>query len=629
METLDQRQLAILKKITRQNHSTIVELANHLKVSRETVRKELLPLEKDGIVLRAKGRIHYRDTQENASLLEAAGVLSKAQRHKRILQMLEQEQELRITTLADKLKVSQITIRNDLSTMEMSGKIIRKHGAATLLTSSTNVADGVMEHLSVRTRILGQHTLMHINPGETIFLDSGEVSQFVAKSLPPYSNIPIVTNSLEILDILRGRNYSYPITTTGTSISIGDNRIRMDREATQTPSWGIDKAFIGCASYASHTYFLSAQEHRDTIESVCTQAQRIYLTLDSRYLDVQGSNSFDHIKFRHKLQEVSVDDGIGSFQASVLFSHQDPLVVCGEDYTYRNVKRQKYRIGFLVNKDRNHFVQAVHNSLLEATSASNSVSLVIRECNGDYASTVHNLNRLLEEHVDLIIDYSLCMESLMYVGERCLAKHIKLISVDYMAPGAIYFGADNALAGKIAGKQASEYMERHWEGKLDKLLVLDNHGHDPITKLRISSALEYIQKHIALDDSAMHTIEWGTPQGNPIKELVGLLKNFPAQDRVLIIAFNLRHLLAAYDVIVQHRTTENTIIVGQNHTKQIEEFMKMDNSPIIGCVHYNPQSYGQKIMDLALRMLGDVEVPLRNYTELRLITRDHISNRQS
>jgi len=90
---------------------------------------------------------------------------------------------------------------------------------------------------------------------------------------------------------------------------------------------------------------------------------------------------------------------------------------------------------------------------------------------------------------------------------------------------------------------------------------------------------------------------------------------------MLILAFNLRHLLASYDLILQYRESNNTIIVGHNYTKQIEELMKIGNSPILGCVHYNPEAYGQNIMDLALRLLEGGTVQQRNYTNLTWIAR--------
>lgn len=621
MEELNQRQLTLLKRITGKAYCTMGELTEQLKLSRETVRKELLSLERSGLIVRERGRIRYQDTPVNAQVLESCGVLSKEQRHHRILQLLQEHKEMRITSLAGKLKVSAITVRNDLATLELEGKVIRKHGAVLLFEKSVGEQSEPAGDIPSRIRILGQHTIMHISPGERIFLDGGEVSRFVASSVPPYSNIPILTNSLDTLEVLQARAYAYAVRTTGCFVSINERRFRLEQARELEETIEIDKAFICCSSHAAHTFYLDDAEDVATIEAVCRRAKRIYIILDSKYLDVQGSKPFEHRKFAQKIQEVLIDDGIGSFRASILFSRQDPLVICGHDFTYRNVGKQQHRIGFLVNKDRNYFVQAVHNSLLEAIRACNSVSLVIRECDGDYVSTVNNLNILLDERVDLIIDYSLSMESLMYVGEKCLERDIRLISVDYMAPGAIYFGANNATAGKIAGEQATEYIKEHWGGELEQLLVLGKHGHEPITKLRISSALEYISSQIEVQPDALHTIEWGNPGTNPTQELVKLLKEIPKEDRMLIMAFNLRHLLASYDLILQYRESKNTIIVGQNHTKQIEELMKLGDSPIIGCVHYNPEGYGERIMDLALRMLDNVDVSPRNYTDLTWIAR--------
>jgi len=379
----------------------------------------------------------------------------------------------------------------------------------------------------------------------------------------------------------------------------------------------LDKVFICCSSYANNTFFLHDEEDVKTIESICKHAKKIYIILNSKFLDVTKKNPFRHHLFMSKLQEILIDDGISSSRASILFSRQDPLVICGYDFTYRNVNKHQHRIGFLVNNRQNFFIQAVYNSLLEATSVTESISLITRECEGDYDSTITNLNILLDEDVDLIIDYSLCMDSLMYVGERCLSSQVRLISVDYMVPGAIYFGADNALAGKIAGEKAATYIKNHWEGTLEHVLVLGKYGNEPITKLRIINALEQLELQIQMDKQIIHTVEWGIPDVNPTQSLVQLLKKIPQEENMLIMAFNLQYLMAGYDLILQYRNTSNTIIVGQNHPQQIEELMKSGESPIIGCVHYNPETYGEQIMNLALKMLQNEKVSPRNYTKLK------------
>lgn len=622
MEEMSQRQLALLKIITLRKFCTISDLAERLKLSRETIRKELVPLQKAGILIRERGKIRFCDTQQNAALLESSGVLSKEQRQARILQLLTEDKEVRISTLANKLKVSVLTIRNDLSALELKGKVLRKHGSAILFEPSISQGSSSdFSEYSSRANILAKHSIMHIKPDDTVFLDGGEVSQCVASSLPPLTNLSIWTNNLMILDVLRKNRYAYPIQVTGSALSMEKQRFSLSNHQGLPNSLIINKAFICCSSYAGNTFFLSEDEDLATIEAVCRQAEKIYVILDSHFLDIQGKLPFPYKRYLAKIQEVLIDDGIGRYRASLLFSRQDPLIICGPDYTYRNVRKHQYRIGFLVNKDRNYFVQSVHNSLLEATSACKYVSLVIRECDGDYASAVQALNLLLQESVDLVIDYSLCMESLMYIGEKCLSHNIRLISVDYMAPGSIYFGADNACAGRIAGEQASLYINEHWNSSVDHLLVLGKFGYEPITKLRISSALEHLQKNVSRLPETIHTIEWGHPDINPTQALVKLLKQTPNEEPMLILAFNLRHLLASYELILQYRESTNTIIVGHNYTKQIEELMKIGHSPILGCVHYNPEAYGQNIMDLALRLLDGGTVQQRNYTTLTWIAR--------
>lgn len=624
MVDLTRRQIALLKKITGRKSIKTGELLARFDMSRETLRKELVELEHLGLIARFHGKIVSVDSPENTALLESSGLLSKAKRKDQILHMLKENKEMRISTLAAKLHVSTITARNDLSELEMEGAVVRKHGSVALMESSVIPKTGnVIQGYSARTRMLGQHTLMHIHPGETVFLDGGEISRFVAASIPPYSNIPIVTNSMAIIDTLRERHYAYPIYILPGIFSPGTGRILLYQDH---PSVHVDKAFITSTSYANHTFFLDENEDPFTIDQICSLAERVYIVLDSSFLDLQRTHLFDYRQYRSKIQEMLVDDGIGHYRANLLFSRRDPVVICGNNYAYRNASRQRHQIGFLVNQDRNYFVQAVHNSLLEATAACDSVSLTIMECDGSYASTVSNLNTLLLDNVDLVIDFSLCMESLMFVGERCRSRGIRLISVDLMAPGAIYFGADNALAGKIAGEKALEFINTRWSGKLDNLMVLENHGYDPITKLRISNALECIEQQISLPSEHICTIEWGHPDGNPTQNLIKILRETPKDESMLIMAFNLKHLLAAYDYIVQYRNFSNTIIVGQNHTKQIEELMKIKDSPIIGCVQYNPEQYGERILELAMRILDDVAVEPQNYTQLAWIAKEQVVN---
>jgi ribose transport system substrate-binding protein len=619
---LNARQNGLLRKIAAKGTATAEELRQLITAGRETLRKELLHLEKLGVIERSYGKIRFIDSERNRALLQDIGLLTRTQRHERIQKLLAEHHELRISFLAAKLNVSTLTVRKDLDELERQGLLIRKHGAAALLSGTAALLSGTaaakdadaLREFDQRAEVLGRHSLLHVNPGDRIFLGPGTISSYIAAMVPLHANIPITTNSLDIVRILMDRQYTSPIQMVPGTIAITTGNIAVGNARSFFAAASIDKAFFSVASYSNHAFFMDRPEDVATASEVSEYVKKIYLVLDSSTIDKRGPYRFPHDGLMEKIQEILVDDGISRAEANLVFAKRDPVVIYGPDFAFRNLRRRKYRIGFIVDGDRNYFIQAVYNSLLESVARYSSVALLIRESEGDYQSTIRNFDLLLRENIDLVIDFSLCMDSMLYVSEKCRIHGVKLIGVDLRLPGSVYFGADNALAGTMAGERAADYITTHWNGQLQRIIVLGRHGMDPITNLRVMSAVDRIRAHVHLGCAEPETIEWGVPGRNPTQDLIDRLRTLPRDDRVLFIAFNLRHMMAAHEIIARHRGAENTIMVGQNYNRQIEELMNDPASPIIGCVHYNPEEYGERIMQLAMRMLGDQTVEALNYT---------------
>lgn len=122
-------------------------------------------------------------------------------RRDKILGILREQGEVSVSALSDMLGATPVTIRNDLTSLEEDGYLIRRQGGAILATTAPQNYSGfartAINHLEEKNHIASQVVSM-INDGDTIFLNSGTTTQVLATALKERSNLRIVTNSLAV-----------------------------------------------------------------------------------------------------------------------------------------------------------------------------------------------------------------------------------------------------------------------------------------------------------------------------------------------------------------------------------------------------------------------------------------------
>ena len=125
-----------------------------------------------------------------------------------ILDTLEKEEAVSNKILTDKLKVSESTLRRDLSYLQEMGKITRVHGGAVLnntAASEINFTDNQKRQLKEKS-IIGEKACGLIKDAKFIYLDAGSTCHEVIKFLNNSRDITIVTNGLMHVDDLIKKN---------------------------------------------------------------------------------------------------------------------------------------------------------------------------------------------------------------------------------------------------------------------------------------------------------------------------------------------------------------------------------------------------------------------------------------
>ena len=149
----------------------------------------------------------------------------QAERHKLICSHINQNGSALVRDLSQLYKVSQETIRRDLTILERDNKILRSFGGAVTITpidqaelymmaasvKLSQMVDGAEsfrkrteEHPDAKMKI-AKAALKFIQPGDSIMLDNSSTCWFLARQIPDI-DITVVTNSVKIIQALACRD---------------------------------------------------------------------------------------------------------------------------------------------------------------------------------------------------------------------------------------------------------------------------------------------------------------------------------------------------------------------------------------------------------------------------------------
>lgn len=118
-----------------------------------------------------------------------------------ILDKLDQTGQVDVTALSEELRVSEVTIRNDLNKLEEKKMLIRSRGGAFKIDRvgiDFNISDKNKRFFQEKSRI-GKKAAELIEEGDTIILDSGSTTVEITRHLSQFSNLTIITNALNVV----------------------------------------------------------------------------------------------------------------------------------------------------------------------------------------------------------------------------------------------------------------------------------------------------------------------------------------------------------------------------------------------------------------------------------------------
>ena len=147
-------------------------------------------------------------------------------RHQHILELLRSQGQVRVTSLAQALGVSEMTVRRDLNLLASTGSVVKVHGGATLDASPTSSEPGFVKKLSLESaekQEIALAAVSMIKPGMSIALNSGTTTFALAAQCSRINDLTVVTNSPRIAEVFYAEdNHSQNIILTGGIRTVSD-----------------------------------------------------------------------------------------------------------------------------------------------------------------------------------------------------------------------------------------------------------------------------------------------------------------------------------------------------------------------------------------------------------------------
>jgi len=127
----------------------------------------------------------------------AGGKLKIERRRKKILEELNRTGKVSVAQLSERMAVTPVTIRNDLTELENAGCLLRIQGGAVQIPSGEEEA-APQDPRAAQKSAIGKAVAQLVRDGDTLFINSGTTCEHVASALRVRRNLNIVTNALKV-----------------------------------------------------------------------------------------------------------------------------------------------------------------------------------------------------------------------------------------------------------------------------------------------------------------------------------------------------------------------------------------------------------------------------------------------
>ena len=217
-------------------------------------------------------------------------------RQQRILKQATLLGQVSVEALVEQFEVTPQTIRKDLTTLCDADLLIRVHGGAVLESGVTNVGYEQRQSIaSEQKKHLARLCAQQIPDKSSLFINIGTTTEAVAEALLNHKDLMVVTNNLNVANILI-QNPSFEVIVAGGVLRHADRAIIGEATVDFVRQFRLDYAVIGISALDEDGTLLD-YDYREVrvAQAILDSARNCFLVTDNSKLERNAPVKVGHV----------------------------------------------------------------------------------------------------------------------------------------------------------------------------------------------------------------------------------------------------------------------------------------------------------------------------------------------
>ncbi len=205
-----------------------------------------------------------------------------ADRHRRILELARQTGSVSVETLAAQLGVTPQTIRKDLNDLAARAMLSRVHGGAVVTSGVGNLDHATRASVAAEAKhAIGAAAAKLVPDGASLFVNIGTTTEAVARALVSRRELLVITNNLNVVDILAPRD-GVEVIAAGGRVRASDRAIVGALAMDFIRGFRVDYAVIGTSAVDRDGTLLDFDvEEVRVSQTIIAHARKVILVADA------------------------------------------------------------------------------------------------------------------------------------------------------------------------------------------------------------------------------------------------------------------------------------------------------------------------------------------------------------